>query len=104
MAGLIDNLTSSIRSKLGKPIGYTFVPLDGRFTTIRTHESNLGNFICDLMRHYYDADCALMGSGTICSDQIYPSEILLLKDMFDCFPFEDPVVVIRLKGKQYLQH
>lgn len=102
MARLVDNLTSSLRSKLEKPIGYTVVPLDGRFTTIRTRESNLGNFICDLMRHYYDADCALMGSGTIRGDQIYPPGVLLLKDMLDCFPFEDPVVVIRLKGKAIL--
>ncbi len=102
MAKLVDNLTSSLRSKLEKPIGYTVVPLDGRFTTIRTRESNLGNFICDLMRHYYDTDCALMGSGTIRGDQIYPPGVLLLKDMLDCFPFEDPVVVIRLKGKAIL--
>ena len=102
MARLVDNLTSSLRSKLEKPIGYTAVPLDGRFTTIRTRESNLGNFICDLMRHYYDADCALMGSGTIRGDQIYPPGVLLLKDMLNCFPFEDPVVVIRLKGKAIL--
>ena len=102
MVRLVDNLTSSIRSKLDKPIGYTVVPLDGRFTTIRTRESNLGNFICDLMRHYYDTDCALMGSGTIRGDQIYPPGVLLLKDMLDCFPFEDPVVVIRLKGKAIL--
>ena len=102
MARLVDSLTSSLRSKLEKPIGYTAVPLDGRFTTIRTRESNLGNFICDLMRHYYDADCALMGSGTIRGDQIYPPGVLLLKDMLNCFPFEDPVVVIRLKGKAIL--
>ena len=102
MARLVDNLTSSLKSKLGKPIGYTAVPLDGRFTTIRTRESNLGNFICDLMRHYYDADCALVGSGTIRGDQIYPPGVLLLKDMLNCFPFEDPVVVIRLKGRAIL--
>ena len=102
MARLVDNLTSSLRSKLEKPIGYTAVPLDGRFTTIRTRESNLGNFICDLMRHYYNTDCALMGSGTIRGDQIYRPGVLLLKDMLNCFPFEDPVVVIRLKGKAIL--
>ena len=102
MSRLVDNLTSSLRSKLEKPIGYTAVPLDGRFTTIRTRESNLGNFVCDLMRHYYNTDCALMGSGTIRGDQIYPPGVLLLKDMLNCFPFEDPVVVIRLKGKAIL--
>ena len=100
---LVDELTSSLKSKLEKPIGYTAVPLDGRFTTVRTKESNLGNFVCDLMRHFYDTDCALMASGTIRGDQIYPPGVIHLKDILDCFPFEDPVIVVRLTGKAILQ-
>lgn len=100
---LVDKLTSSLRYKLEKPVGYTAVPLDGRFTTVRTKESNLGNFVCDLMRHYYDADCALMAAGTIRGDQIYPPGVLLLKDILNCFPFEDPVVVLRINGKAILK-
>lgn len=99
---LVEKLTSSLKHKLEKPIGYTAVPLDGRFTTVRTKESNLGNFACDLMRHYYSADCALMAAGTIRGDQIYPPGVLQLKDIMNCFPFEDPVVVLRLKGKNIL--
>ncbi|KAK4690858.1 hypothetical protein P7C71_g6026, partial [Lecanoromycetidae sp. Uapishka_2] len=100
---LVEKLTSSLKTKLEKPIGYTAVPLDGRFTTVRTRESNLGNFVCDLMRHYYEADCALMAAGTIRGDQIYPPGVLLLKDILNCFPFEDPVVVVRVKGKAILE-
>lgn len=100
---VVDKLTSNLKTKLEKPIGYTAVPLDGRFTTVRTRESNLGNFICDLKRHYYSADCALMASGTIRGDQIYPPGVLLLKDVLDCFPFEDPVVVLRVKGRAILE-
>ena len=100
---LVDRLTSSLKHKLEKPIGYTAVPLDGRFTTVRTKESNLGNFVCDLMMHYYDADCALMAAGTIRGDQIYPPGVLLLKDILNCFPFEDPVVVLRVNGKAILE-
>lgn len=100
---LVDKLTSSLKNKLEKPIGYTAVPLDGRFTTVRTKESNLGNFVCDLMRHYYDADCALMASGTVRGDQIYPPGVLLLRDILNCFPFEDPVVVLRVNGKAIIE-
>ena len=95
---LVDKLTSSLKGKLDKPIGYTAVPLDGRFTTVRTRESNLGNFVCDLMRHFYATDCALMASGTIRGDQIYPPGLIQLKDVLNCFPFEDPVIVIRVPG------
>lgn len=99
---LVENLTSTLKHKLEKPIGFTTVPLDGRFTTVRTKESNLGNFVCDLMMQYYSTDCALMASGTIRGDQIYPPGVLQLKDIMNCFPFEDPVVVLRIKGKGIL--
>lgn len=99
---MVDRLTSSLKAKLDKPIGYTVSPLDGRFSTVRQHESNLGNFVCDLMRFYHAADCAMMAGGTIRGDQIYPPGILRLKDLLNCFPFEDPVVLLRVRGQALL--
>lgn len=96
---LVDEQTQSIRKRLDKPIGYTAAPLDARFTTVRTKESNIGNFVCDLMRYYYSADCCIMAAGTIRGDQIYPSGVLKLKDIVNCFPFEDPVVVLKVTGQ-----
>ncbi|CAI7589947.1 hypothetical protein N7533_009889 [Penicillium manginii] len=100
---LVERLTSSLKAKLEKPVGYTVTPLDGRFSTVRQRESNLGNFVCDLMRFYYAADCAMMAGGTIRGDQIYPPGILRLKDLLNCFPFEDPVVLLRAKGQAVLE-
>jgi 5'-nucleotidase, C-terminal domain len=99
---LVGKLATNMQAKLEKPIGYTASPLDGRFTTVRRQESNLGNFVCDLMRFYYSADCALMAAGTIRGDQIYPPGVLKVKDILNCFPFEDPVVVLRVKGQDLM--
>lgn len=99
---LVDCLTSSLRPKLEEPIGYTLVPLDSRFSTVRQRESNFGNFVCDLMRHYYAADCAMMAGGTMRGDQIYPPGVLRLKDILNCFPYDDPVVLLRLGGQALL--
>jgi hypothetical protein len=99
---MVNRLTSSLEAKLEKPVGYTVNPLDGRFSTVRQRESNLGNFVCDLMRFYYAADCAMMAGGTIRGDQIYPPGVLRLKDLLNCFPFEDPVVLIRVRGQALL--
>ncbi|KGO74199.1 5'-Nucleotidase, C-terminal [Penicillium italicum] len=99
---MVARLTSSLKAKLDKPIGFTVSPLDGRFSTVRQRESNLGNFVCDLMRFYYSADCAMMAGGTIRGDQIYPPGILKLKDLLNCFPFEDPVVLLRVRGHALL--
>lgn len=96
---LVDKLTEGPKAKLETPIGRTKVPLDARFSVVRCKESNLGNFVCDLMRYYYSSDCAIMPAGTIRGDQIYPPGTVTLGDLVNCFPFEDPVVVMKVKGK-----
>ncbi|GAB7358910.1 hypothetical protein MBLNU230_g4131t1 [Neophaeotheca triangularis] len=99
---LITSLTTHLTTKLSKPIAYTHAPLDARFTTVRTRESNLGNLITDIMRLHYGAELCIIAAGTIRGDQIYPPGLLRLKDILNCFPFEDPCVVIALKGREIL--
>ena len=96
---LADKLTANLKRTLEKPVGYTAAPLDARFRTVRLRESNIANFVCDIMRHYYAGDCVLMASGTVRGDQVYAPGPILLKDIMNCFPFEDPVVVIRVTGQ-----
>jgi 2',3'-cyclic-nucleotide 2'-phosphodiesterase (5'-nucleotidase family) len=79
----VAQLNQALSSRLEKPIGYTATPLDARFTTVRLKESNMGNFVCDLMRYYYEADCCMMAAGTIRGDQIYPPGILRMKDILN---------------------
>ena len=62
---MVDVITSGLMAKLEKPIGYTAVPLDARFTTTRLKESNMANFVCDLMKSWYQADCAIMAGMNI---------------------------------------
>ncbi|KIX09951.1 uncharacterized protein Z518_01032 [Rhinocladiella mackenziei CBS 650.93] len=99
---LTEELTARLRSKLDRPLGYTAAPLDARFTTVRMKESNIGNFVCDLMRSHYFGDCALIAAGTIRGDQIYPPGVLRIRDLMNCFPFEDPCIVIRITGAALL--
>jgi 5'-nucleotidase len=96
---IVQKLTEKLKTRLEHPIGATLVPLDARFTTVRLRESNIGNLVCDVMKHYYDGDCCIMAGGTIRGDQVYPPGVIKLKDIMNCFPFEDPVVVIGANGK-----
>ena len=80
---VMDKLFASFREKLNKPIGYTAAPLDARFSTVRAKESNIGNFVADLLRNYYQGDCCLMAGGTIRGDVVYPPGVLKLKDIMD---------------------
>lgn len=80
---VVEQLTSALKAKLEKPIGHTLAPLDARFETVRLKESNVGNFVCDLIRTHYGADCCIIAAGTIRGDQIYPPGTLRLKDIMN---------------------
>lgn len=101
-ARLARRLTTKLHNKLRRPVGWTATPLDARFTTVRTRESSAGNFVCDVMRHCYGAEVAIMAAGTIRGDQVYPAGVLRLRDITLCFPFEDPVVLLRIPGSALL--
>ncbi|KAK6331511.1 hypothetical protein TWF730_004592 [Orbilia blumenaviensis] len=101
-AKIVEDQTGALKAKMEKPIGITSVPLDSRFTVVRTKESNIGNFSCDVMRYFYNTDCTLMASGTIRGDVIYEPGIIRIKDLLDCFPFQDPCVVIKISGEKIL--
>ena len=59
-------------------LGYTEVDLDIREHQMRTHETNDGNFLCDLARLYNNTDCCIMNSGSIRYDNIVePKDVRL---------------------------
>lgn len=44
-----------------------------------------------------------MNSGSIRGDRIYPPGVLKVLDLVGCFPFEDPVVVVKVSGSKILE-
>ena len=46
--------------------------LDGRFSSVRTAETNLGNFLSDVMLAALQADCAILNAGTVRSNVKHP--------------------------------
>ena len=96
---LQEETVAQIQSKLEDEVGSTAVPLEARKEKCQVQETNYGNFLADLMRLSQDADCALINGGTFAGDQIYPSGRMKLKDIVNCFPFEDPIVVMKVSGQ-----
>lgn len=94
-----EDIVADVHRKIQWPLGLTAVPLEARSEKCQTQESNFGNFLADLMRVYHGADCAIVTGGTFKADKIFHSGQLLVKDIVDTFPFEDPVVVIRVTGQ-----
>jgi 5'-nucleotidase len=79
-------------------LGSFAVPLDGRFASIRTSETNLGNWVCDAILAALGADFVLLNSGTLRSDRLHPAGEFTLRDLMNVLPMMDSLTVISVTG------
>ncbi|KAJ2439298.1 hypothetical protein IWW46_004510 [Coemansia sp. RSA 2440] len=104
IGAMVDKIETHLGRALDKTIGYTTEDLDARSSVCRTQESNMGSLSGDLMRMCYaesaGAQIALLCGGAIRSDKVFPAGAVRMRDIMEVFPFEDPVVVVRLTGDQ----
>ena len=96
----VDRFLEILGSEMDKIIGFTNVPLEGRFEKVRTEETNLGNFVADMMRHATRTDVAILNSGTLRSDSILPAGNVRMKDLVAILPMCDALVVLEVTGAQ----
>uniref|UniRef100_A0AAR5P327 5'-Nucleotidase C-terminal domain-containing protein n=1 Tax=Dendroctonus ponderosae TaxID=77166 RepID=A0AAR5P327_DENPD len=99
----LEKYTNIIQSKMDDVLGCFAVPLDGRFTSIRTSESNLGNWVCDVILSATGADLVILNSGTFRSDQVHPAGDFTMRDLTNIIPMRDPLVVLKVTGQQILE-
>jgi 5'-nucleotidase / UDP-sugar diphosphatase len=81
---------------LHRAIGETQVDLDGQH--VRERETNLGDFVADILRQAAGAEAALINGGTI-RTSIAKGKIEV-KNIYDVLPFDNYLVAIRLTGSQ----
>ena len=67
----LDSYIGLVESRIDNVMGQFGCDLDGRFSHIRTEETNLGNFVTDIMLAATHSDLALLNSGTLRSDRIH---------------------------------
>jgi 2',3'-cyclic-nucleotide 2'-phosphodiesterase (5'-nucleotidase family) len=100
MKVIIDQFTSLMQSKIKKQIAFTSEAFNALSSVVRTTESNLGNFVCDVIKSETGAEVVLLNGGTIRSDDVYGPGPLTVENLLSIFPFEDIIVVARVTGKQ----
>jgi len=89
--------------KLSVRIGTTAVRLDALSLSVRTKETNIGNFIADAYRNAVGADAAIVNGGSIRADLTYNPGPLTKRDILSILPFNNPIVKIRISGKTLLE-
>lgn len=94
----LEKFQTSIDSKMGQVLGQFSCDLDGRFSSIRKNETNLGNFVTDIMLASTHADLAILNSGTLRSDRIHPKGDFTMRDLFNILGYIDPIAVLKASG------
>eukprot|EP00295_Goniomonas_pacifica_P048322 CAMPEP_0175908896 /NCGR_PEP_ID=MMETSP0108-20121206/6829_1 /TAXON_ID=195067 ORGANISM="Goniomonas pacifica, Strain CCMP1869" /NCGR_SAMPLE_ID=MMETSP0108 /ASSEMBLY_ACC=CAM_ASM_000204 /LENGTH=869 /DNA_ID=CAMNT_0017230955 /DNA_START=3 /DNA_END=2610 /DNA_ORIENTATION=- len=99
---VVDEFTEQLKEKMESRVGETDVDLDCRFASIRTKETNVGNFVADVMRQEMHVDVALLNSGTLRADAVLPAGPLLMKDIVRLLPMLDQTIILGLTGQQLI--
>ncbi|XP_033113355.1 uncharacterized protein LOC117113950 [Anneissia japonica] len=97
---IVGSFQRQMTQELETSLGHIEVELDGRFSSIRNQETNLGNFVADIMLEAMNADIALINSGTFRSDTLHPEGEFKKKDLKSILPLVDSIVVLKVTGMQ----
>lgn len=100
MTKLVKGYESQLSKSLNVVIGKTTVPLDAREITIRQKESALGDYIADAMRATTGTDIAIVNSGGIRTDAVYPAGPITRKTILSFLPFGDLLVTEKVTGAE----
>ncbi len=95
----VFNKYKDLLEKLAIKVGATGVELDALSHSVRTKETNIGNFIADAYRNAADADVALVNGGSIRADLTYSPGPLTMRDVLSMLPFNNPIVKVEVSGK-----
>ncbi len=90
-------------AELKKKIGSTDIELDASELALRSRETNLGDYIADLVRVEANADIAIINSGGLRDDRIIEKGPITLADVYSIHPFNNRVVSIEVTGKIILE-
>ena len=93
---IVEKYQQKVDAVLNARIGEAEVDLDGE--NVRKKETNLGNFLADIMRQVSKAEAAIINGGTIRTN-IKNGEVRV-KDVYSVLPFNNYIVALKLTGKQ----
>lgn len=102
MSRVVEKVAGKFYAKIRKAIGYIETDLDIRFSTVRSRESNAGNFMCDIIRRAYKCDGVILCGGALRTDAIVKKGAFTFEDVLNFVPFQDPIVCLLLNGSQVI--
>ncbi len=98
---LLEPHERAVLDALSSIVGATTVPLNGARDDVRSHETNLGNLICDAMlwkTRDLGTTIALQNGGGIRAS--IPQGMITLGHVLDVLPYGNRITVLRLSGTE----
>jgi 2',3'-cyclic-nucleotide 2'-phosphodiesterase (5'-nucleotidase family) len=96
VAAIVEKWAEKVSQSMGRVIAEAEVDLDGE--NVRVRETNLGNFIADILKKESGADAAIInGGGLRTSIKKGP---VTVGNIYSVLPFNNYIVGIRLTGQQ----
>jgi 5'-nucleotidase len=102
-AAVAASYESRLGAELEKVVATSRVPLDADTVRLRAGETNLGNLVTDAMRADANAEIAIVNSGGIRGDRVYPPGPLSRRTLVEMQPFGNVVCKIAAPGRVVLE-
>jgi len=102
-AAVADRYEQRLGKELDTVLVTSRVPLDASSQHIRSAETNLGDLFADAMRADAKSDVALMNSGSIRGDRVYPAGPLTGRTLLAMHPFGNVVCTVEVSGRVLLE-
>lgn len=99
---VVDKWEARLGSEMGNRVGATTEPLDAVDFRIRGMETNISDLVADAVRADAKTDIAIVNTGGIRGNRIYPAGPLLRRDLIAMHPFENVVCVVQMTGANVL--
>ncbi len=98
---ILETYNAKLNATFKEVVGESLVFLDGERGRIRYEETNLGNFISDIMRTYTSSDIAFINAGSLRAS--LDKGPVTIEGIFKVMPYPNEIIVAKLTGAEVLE-
>jgi 5'-nucleotidase len=97
-AAVVASYEERLGAELDVVVGSTTTPLDAMSVRLRSSERNVGNFVADAVRADAGAEIAILNSGSIRGDRVYPAGPITRRTILSLHPLGNVICTVRVPG------
>jgi 5'-nucleotidase / UDP-sugar diphosphatase len=98
---IVNSYSDKLNATFKQVAGESLVFMDGERGRIRYEETNLGNFVTDIMRGYTGSDIAFINAGSLRSS--LDKGAVTIEGIFKVMPYPNEIIMVKLTGAEILE-